>query len=288
MYYKSKDTEKLDGVIDFNLLTWMLSVDKNSPETNMQELIFKIDVLGSKRYFEFKLWEEEDNDIIEWLQVLHKHHVTSKGYQSNMTRVGIQKNFWKTLRCSEQDFIKNSKTGDILLFKGKSWFSRFQRIWTGGEYDHVALLFKFNDKLVLFESTGQIGVDLLDWSAFMNNKWHSLYSKLVYRKLYYHLSNDEIEQLEDFAQKVRGKKYKMNPVKIWRKNSNRDAAEDIKETKSYFWSELVASAFKRIGLLPPELSATQYWPNNFSVNSSLDLQKDAYLGDEYLIDFSLS
>ena len=204
-----------------------------------------------------------------------------------MTRVSIQNKFWKTFRFSEEEFIKTAKTGDVLLFRGKSFLSKFQRFFTTGEYDHVAMLFKFGEKLVLFESTGQIGVDLLDWNAFINNKWHNLYTKLSYRKLYYRLSEDEIEQLEDFAQKVRGKKYKMNPVKIWRKSSNRDASGDIKESKSYFCSELVASAFKRIGLLPENVSATQYWPNNFASNSTLNLQKDAYLGDEYLIDFSL-
>jgi hypothetical protein len=55
------------------------------------------------------------------------------------------------------------------------------------------MLFKFSDKLVVFESTGQLGVDLLDWTAFMNNKWHNLYSKLVYRRLHYNLNEDEIE-----------------------------------------------------------------------------------------------
>lgn len=76
------------------------------------------------------------------------------------------------------------------------------------------MLFKFGERLVLFESTGQLGVDLLDWSGFMNNKWHNLYSKLVFRKLHYQFTEDELEALELFAQKVKGKKYKVNPVKI--------------------------------------------------------------------------
>lgn len=61
----------------------------------------------------------------------------------DFTRIAIQDNFWKDLRFSEQDFIKNASTGDILLFKGKSCFSKFQRALTWGEYDHVAMLFKF-------------------------------------------------------------------------------------------------------------------------------------------------
>ena len=121
----------------------------------------------------------------------------------------------------------------------------------------------------------------------MNNKWHNLYSKMVYRRLHYKLSEDEVELLEDFAQKVRGKKYKMNLTKMWRQKSNRDASENIKDTKSYFCSELIASAYKRIGLLPSDISATQYWPGTFSIASDIEYEKEATLGDEYLIDFSL-
>ena len=79
----------------------------------------------------------------------------------------------------------------------------------------------------------------------------------------------------------------MNLTKIWRWKSNRDASENIKDTKSYFCSELIASAFKRIGLLPADVSATQYWPQAFSIKSEIDLLKGASLGDEYLIDFCL-
>ena len=191
------------------------------------------------------------------------------------------------MRYSKSDFIKHASTGDILLFKGKSFLSKFQRVITIGEYDHVGMLFKFGDRLVIFECTGEEGVDLLDWNTFMNNKWHKLYSRLVYRKLNYRLAESEIETLEKFAQKVKGKKYKVNPVKIWRKQSNRDASDEIKDSKSYFWSELVASAYKRIGLLPENISATQYWPGDFSIKSNLDLQKGASLGEEYFIDFNI-
>ena len=55
---------------------------------------------------------------------------------------------------------------------------------------------------------------------------------------------------------VRGKKYKINPVKIFRRKSKWDSGDRIKESKSYFCSELVASALKWVGLLPEGVSAT--------------------------------
>jgi hypothetical protein len=51
---------------------------------------------------------EDEKDILDWLRVLHKHQVNSKGYKNDFTRVAIQNNFWRNLRCSEDDFIKNA------------------------------------------------------------------------------------------------------------------------------------------------------------------------------------
>jgi len=50
-------------------------------------------------------------------------------------------------------------------------------------------------------------------------------------------------------------KYKLNPAKIFRKKCDNDA-DNIKEDKSYFCSELVASAYKCLGILPRDISAS--------------------------------
>jgi len=74
-------------------------------------------------------------------------------------------------------------------------------------------------------------------------------------------------------------KYRLNPSKIFRKKYEQDA-ENITDDKSYFCSELVASAYKCLGLLPKEISASQYWPGNFSTKSGLQLLGDSMLEDE--------
>ena len=86
---------------------------------------------------------------------------------------------------------------------------------------------------------------------------------------------------------VKGKKYKLNLSKICRKKSKKDAADQIKKSKSYFCSELVASALKRVQLLDEHKSASQYWPGDFSKEKKVELKQGAWLGEEYLIDFSL-
>lgn len=67
MYYKSSNKKKLDGIIDFNLLTCLITVPKNSAEEEILgksnfvqsklilEVSFKIDILASSRFFEFMI-----------------------------------------------------------------------------------------------------------------------------------------------------------------------------------------------------------------------------------------
>lgn len=79
-------------------------------------------------------------------------------------------------------------------------------------------------------------------------------------------------------------KYRLNPSKIFRKKFENDS-ENISEDKSYFCSELVASAYKCLGLLPKDISASQYWPGNFSSKSDMKLIGEGMLEDEQMIEF---
>lgn len=58
----------------------------------------------------------------------------------------------------------------------------------------------------------------------------------------------------------------------------------IDTEKTFFCSELVATAYKYIGILPVEKSACTYWPGTFSVESNMKLLQGS-LGDEYKIEF---
>jgi hypothetical protein len=66
---------------------------------------------------------------------------------------------------------------------------------------------------------------------------------------------DIMGKLEVFIKTVIGLKYKLNPSKIFRKTCTNDS-ENIKADKTYFCSELVASAYKCMGILPKEMSAS--------------------------------
>ena len=79
--------------------------------------------------------------------------------------------------------------------------------------------------------------------------------------------------------------------------------DELDENRTFFCSELVAAAYKKIGILPKDISAAQYWPGiidfgfllltllstgTFSSEKQLNLLDGAKLGNEMLIDFKLS
>ncbi len=166
---------------------------------------------------------------------------------------------------SPSGFRDIAETGDLLLFQSKSMASNLQRILTRSAFDHVALLVKFPDgRLVIFEALRENGVTLCDWDRFMTRKWHSLYNRIVYRKLAHSRTSKFTEILEDFIRQTLGKPFKINPIKLLRATNENDHSHKIKDSKSFFCSELVATAYKRLGLLDHQRAASKYWPGEFS------------------------
>jgi len=61
----------------------------------------------------------------------------------------------------------------------------------------VGILLRYSSgHLIVFEAIGETGVTLTDWTDFIDNKWHSLYDKIVYRKLYCEEAQNMLEKLE--------------------------------------------------------------------------------------------
>ena len=56
---------------------------------------------------------------------------------------------------------------------------------------------------------------------------------------------------------MHGKKYSVSASKLLKKDG-----EDEKH-ETFFCSELVAACYKKLGILPNTLSASQYWPGRF-------------------------
>ncbi len=122
----------------------------------------------------------------------------------------------------------------------------------------------------------------------MKFKWHLLYPYLVWRRLNnFERKPELLKSLDTFVKNSKGRKYKITTRKLMKKKCKTDYGEEVDEKRNFFCSELVASAFKLMGLLPTNVSSTQYWPGSFAARRGLKLLGGASFGEETLIDFSL-
>ena len=151
------------------------------------------------------------------------------------------------------------EAGDIILFRTNTILSALQRQVTNCRYDHVAIVvcFPFNssksDSLHLLEATGD-GVHTYSLKRRLT-AWSSYAEEIALRRLKISRSFDIIKRLVRFADRVDGFKYNLNPVDIFRRTS-----VDEDQRNSFFCSELVAAAFKAIGVLPSDIPSSGYFP----------------------------
>lgn len=271
-YYYTSSKERFGGVIDFNILTIEIEVNNNE---------FKLITLGGKRVF--KLRCDSEQEALDWVYAISIHVNASIGRRT-IFPTASKSHFWKFNRISDQEFRSIACTGDLLLFRGKDVASKVQRIVTKSEYDHVAFILKYTSgKIGLLEATGAEGVSIAYWDDFMLHQWNKLYNRLVYRKLEFERNNAALTQLEEFIRSVYGKKYRISPSKLISNKIDKNP----KDRTGFFCSELVATAYKTIGILPEKPPANKYWPGDFSDSKVLQFLNGAFLEPELLIDFDI-
>ncbi|CAD8094030.1 unnamed protein product [Paramecium sonneborni] len=285
-----KELDKFKGCIDFHLISVSIT-----PIMKNQEICeIRLELKGIKKIFQFKSVERKELD--DWYHCIQQQIQITQFYP----KITPQNNesMWRFERISETYFRKKADTGDILLFRGHSSLCKLQRVFTGDNFDHVALLLRYNNgELFIFESVGQTGVCLTSWDTFMINNWHTQYSQVVYRQLEVNRSNEFLEKLEQFVKVTKnqiiiqgsiGKRYQMSPSKLIKRfTKSNESIDDLeKDDKTFFCSELIAAAYKKTGIIDANRCAASYWPGIFAQNSKLQLTK-GNLKQQYLIDFSI-
>ena len=174
---------------------------------------------------------------------------------------------------SEAQFLAQADTGDILLFRGSMAGAMVTRTFTGSHFDHVAMILKFEsspEEVFLVEATGNLGVSLNRWQNLRPHVGASrFYEKLVFRHIEFDRGDKMVNNLEKFLSEAVGLKYGLGGNKLMRKKttikSSVDENELIESDRTFFCSELVAKAFKILGIIEDDdLSCTQFYPHNFS------------------------
>ena len=80
--------------------------------------------------------------------------------------------FYNESSINSQKLREIADFGDILLFSGNQTFNILTRTVTRSEFDHVAMVLKFEtdpSEIFLFESTQQKGVSVVKWSSIEND-----------------------------------------------------------------------------------------------------------------------
>ena len=275
IYYQHENDTKQRGVFDFN----QLSINTITCTQHKYEI--RISFIGSD--YRLRLRTENTDDLSDWVLALNLNVASSLGMRKEITCIISKKKFWRYQRISDYYFRRHANTGDILLFRSKGFVAKMQRGITRGKFDHCALIMCFSSgKVILLEATDRDGVACLEWDYFIKMNWNLMYSKLVYRSLEAVRTEEMIKSLENFVKKVNGKKFGLGPKKFIGKGTEIEPGTE----GNFFCSELVASAYKAMGIFPSTLKSSSIWPADFSNDKKLPLINST-LGQELLVDFDL-
>jgi hypothetical protein len=147
--------------------------------------------------------------------------------------------------------------------------------------DHVGVLFKdINGQIYFLDTTRRNGVFAAQWINLIKTNLGQMYSKIVYRKLQFESSPAAKQTLYTFMKSLVGKKFSLSITKLFQKGTTLESAM---AAKSFFCSELVATFYKALGILPLSIASSRYLPKDFSESGALGLLNGALLMDEQVI-----
>jgi hypothetical protein len=187
------------------------------------------------------------------------------------------------------------KTGDIVLFSGKSAISNVIKLFSGGKWSHVGMVLRlteFDDGVFLWESTTL--TDIPDWETGVPNKGVQLVplsqrvrnyeGEVLLRRLSKAVSKAMFTRLAELRTELSRRPYERHELELLRAAHDGlfgdSSGEDL---SSVFCSELVAEAYQRMGLLlefPEGLPSNEYTPMDFSQRRKLALLNGYELGPE--------
>lgn len=121
---------------------------------------------------------------------------------------------------SEVEFLESAESGDIVLMSTSDAQCALQRFVTNSEYDHVAMVVRFNGTVKIFEANADEGVNVYSWPQFQS-EFHQ-YEKISVRKLHYPKRGELEPRLVGFIKGSIGKKYDLRAFKLMRRKSSED------------------------------------------------------------------
>ena len=201
------------------------------------------------RIFRFRL--RTCCDYEGWRENLERVIKNSNGAQRNiefsdcMKQVESGYKFWKFVRISEESFLEQAETGDIILCSNKKAFKDLH-------VDRVYILIRLISGLHVLRPAENFenGVLIETWEKFQRYKYKR-FTDILHRHLYCDRSTNSkfIKEVQRFLSKIQKEPH------------IRNSKGDYRIFKS---SELAANFFLELGFLPECKEITSYTPKDFS------------------------
>jgi hypothetical protein len=187
------------------------------------------------------------------------------------------------------------KTGDLLLFSGKSTISNVIKLFSGGKWSHIGMVLRldsFGDTVLLWESTTLTDVKDIETGVrtkgvqlvALSQRLQDYDGEINLRQLNKKLSDAQFNKLADCRKQLSRKPYERSEAELLKAAYDglfgNSKGEDL---SSLFCSELVAEAYQCMGLLddwPKGLPSNEYTPLDFSEKRGIKLNGGFSLGSE--------
>lgn len=191
------------------------------------------------------------------------------------------------------------RTGDIVLCSGNTLFSRIVRRVTRSEWSHCGLIVEHPDtgELCIWESTTPTEVADLELGmpvdgvqlVPMHERLRTYPGHVAVRRLDADRTREMLDALHEFRMESAGRPFDRDVFELLRAAFDSQAfglEDNIEDLAKYFCSELLAEAYQRMGLLPPDPPSNEYTPKDFSteVTGRLRLSAHARLSAEIHLD----
>jgi hypothetical protein len=193
------------------------------------------------------------------------------------------------------DIRDQLRTGDLVLFSGKSAVSNIIKLFSGGKWSHVGMVLimeEFDRMVLLWESTTLSnipdietqtptkGVQLLP----LSQRVATYQGEITVRRLNKVISDGMYTSLGEARKELSRKPYERSQIELLKvAYDGIGGASSGEDLSSLFCSELVAEAYQAMGLLPEYptgLPSNEYTPIDFSDRRQLKLLKSYALSAE--------
>ena len=191
------------------------------------------------------------------------------------------------------DLRDDLKMGDLILYSGKETISNVIKLVTSSRWSHIGMVFDLPeyDFVTVWEATTLSNARDLTSGKFgkgvqlipLSERVRIYDGEIAMRRLQPPVTAEQVIALVQLRRQLRGKPYEEDNMGLIRSAYDGTFGTNQEDLTSVFCSELVAEAYQSMGLLSESLPSNEYTPADFSSETGLQLEGDAYLHDEVFI-----